>query len=261
MELSHHRQGQGPTLVLIHGIGSQWQVWGPVLDRLAAQRDVIALDLPGFGASPPLPADVIPAIEAQADCVVDFLSELGIERPHVAGNSMGGWIALELARRDAVASCAALSPAGFWNRREAAYARGSLRLAVRGARSLGPVAPKLAATAVGRALLLGQVIARPQRVSPQEAVGALAALAGSSAFDEALDVITARDFSDGAAITVPTTIAWGEKDRLLIPRQAKRAARAIPSARHLTLHGCGHVPTWDDPDQVARVLLEASATG
>ena len=92
-----------------------------------------------------------------------------------------------------------------------------------------------------------------------EAVGALHALAGSSAFDECLEVNTRQQFRGGEEIQVPTTVAWGERDRLLIPRQARRAARAIPGARHVTLRGCGHVPTWDAPDQVARVVLEASA--
>ncbi len=261
MELSHHRRGQGPTLVLVHGIGSQWQVWSPVLDRLAARRDVIAVDLPGFGESAPLPSGVSPTIDAQADALLDFLGGLGVDRPHVCGNSMGGWIALELARRGAVASACALSPAGFWNRREAAYSRASLRLAVKGARSLGSLGPRLAAHAAGRTLLLGQVVAKPWRLTPDDVVGALGALARAPAFDEALSIITAHDFAGGSDIDVPTTIAWGEKDRLLIPRQARRAARALPQARVLTLRGCGHVPTWDDPEQVARVVLEASGDG
>lgn len=259
MLLNYDRRGQGPSLVLVHGIGSQWQVWGPVLDRLAAERDVIALDLPGFGDSPPLPAAATPDIQSLADAVTQFTGELGLERPHVTGNSLGGWIALELARRGAVASATALSPGGFWNPREAAYARTSLKAAVRGARSMDGLAPVLAATAVGRVLLFGQVMARPWRLRPQEAVGALHALAGSSAFDECLEVNTRQQFRGGEEIQVPTTVAWGERDRLLIPRQARRAARAIPGARHVTLRGCGHVPTWDAPDQVARVVLEASA--
>jgi pimeloyl-ACP methyl ester carboxylesterase len=65
-------------------------------------------------------------------------------------------------------------------------------------------------------------------------------------------------FSGGDQIAVPVTVSWGSKDRLLFPRQALRAAREIPSARIVGLLGCGHVPTYDDPEQVARVLLEAA---
>ena len=260
MQLNHDRRGEGPPLVLVHGIGSQWAVWAPVLERLAAERDVISVDLPGFGDSPPLPAGTRPDIGALADAVTAFWQGLGVERPHVGGNSLGGWIALELARRGAVASATALSPAGFWNEREAAYARASLKGAVQGARAMNGLAPVLAATPVGRTLLFAQVMARPWRLSPQEAVGALKALAGSPTFDEALEVNTVGRFSGGQEISVPTTVAWGGRDWLLIPRQARRAARAIPGARNLTLKGCGHVPTWDDPEQVARVLLEGSTT-
>ena len=83
-------------------------------------------------------------------------------------------------------------------------------------------------------------------------------MAGAPWFDEMLDAILSDHFTGGEQIGVPVTIAWGEKDRLLLPRQAPRAARAIPSARAVTLRGCGHAPTYDDPRQVARVLLDGS---
>jgi pimeloyl-ACP methyl ester carboxylesterase len=134
-----------------------------------------------------------------------------------------------------------------------------LKLTVRSARALEPVAPAVAATPIGRTLLFGHVTARPWRISAPEAVGAVRSLAGSQAFDQTLEVLTRGYFSDGSAIQAPTTVAWGQRDRLLLPRQSRRAGRAIPRARILMLEGCGHVPTWDDPEQVARVLLEGSA--
>src|SRR3954452_3173717 len=96
MSLAYVRRGGGPPLVLIHGVGSQWQMWEPVLDRLARERDTIALDLPGFGDSAPLPA--APSLEALARAVSEFLAGLGIEPPHAAGNSLGGGVALEMGR-------------------------------------------------------------------------------------------------------------------------------------------------------------------
>jgi pimeloyl-ACP methyl ester carboxylesterase len=261
VNLNHERRGSGPPLVLIHGIGSQWPAWQPVLDALSAQRDVIALDLPGFGASPPLPAGVTPTVAALADSVMELLEQLDVSRPHAAGNSMGGWIALELARRGVVASATALSPAGFWNRREVAYSRASLRFTARIARALDPVADRLTASAVARTLLFGQVVARPWRIPGPDAASALRALARSPAFDATLTVLTAGHFTGGGEIAVPATIAWGDRDRLLIPRQAHRAARAIPGARLVTLTGCGHVPMSDDPERVVQVLVEGSASG
>jgi pimeloyl-ACP methyl ester carboxylesterase len=77
-------------------------------------------------------------------------------------------------------------------------------------------------------------------------------------FDETLAPIALDRFGDGGQISVPVTIAWGEKDRLLLPRQARHVARLIPGARIVILRGCGHVPMYDDPDRVAQVLLDWS---
>ena len=107
------RRGEGPPLVLMAGIGMAGAAWDPVLDRLARERETWAVDLPGFGRSAWF-ADGAPCgIEALSDSVEAFLGEAGLERPHVAGNSLGGAVALELGRRDVVASVTALSPAGF----------------------------------------------------------------------------------------------------------------------------------------------------
>src|SRR5256885_1279110 len=93
------RQGVGEPLLLIHGIGSSHRCWAPVIAELAAQHDVVAVDLPGFGASAPLPPEVSRTVPSLVDAVERQLDALGLESVHVAGNSMGGWIALELARR------------------------------------------------------------------------------------------------------------------------------------------------------------------
>jgi pimeloyl-ACP methyl ester carboxylesterase len=260
MLLSHHRIGTGPPLVLIHGIGSRWQVWDPVLERLARSREVIAIDLPGFGASPPPPPGTPPGVLSLTRLVGQFLlDELGLERPHVAGNSLGGQIALELAGLGRAASATGLSPAGFWNHREAAFARASLKVTVRAARLAAPWADRVLAVPGARRLAFSQLVARPGRIRPDEAAATIRALGGAWWFDETLEAITAERFVAGGPIDVPVTIAWGQRDRLLLPRQAARAARWIPGARMITLEGCGHVPTYDDPEQVAEVLLAGSS--
>ena len=109
-QLNYERRGAGPPLVLLHGIGHRWQAWEPVLDRLAAKHDVIAVDLPGFGKSAPL--DGPSGIAEIAAALTAFFGQLGLDRPHVAGNSLGGAIALELAAGGHVSSATALSPAG-----------------------------------------------------------------------------------------------------------------------------------------------------
>src|ERR1700761_1548896 len=152
MKLNHRRSGTGEPLLLVHGIGSRWQMWEPVMERLAQDYDVIAVDLPGFGASPMPPPGTPPGIDSQVALVSEFLGQLGVERPHVAGNSMGGLLALEMATRGLARSATALSPAGFASRGEMAYGRVSLWLSVRLARRTVRHADTLFATATGRKL-------------------------------------------------------------------------------------------------------------
>jgi pimeloyl-ACP methyl ester carboxylesterase len=259
--LNLHRGGSGETLVLLHGLGSRWQMWTPVVDELEQRFDVIAPDLPGFGDSP-MPAPGTPA-GAQSLCslLLSALADLGVEPGsfHVAGDSLGGLMSLELARRGAVRSACAFSPAGFANRAETLLAQGSLIVAVRGARWMAPRADRLLARPRARRLLLSTFFARPERIPAAMAAGDMRAMASAPWFDATLPTIERWHFPDGDGITAPVTIAWGDKDRLLLPRQAARAREEIPRARIVMLPGCGHVPTWDDPPLVARVIAETTA--
>ena len=257
MSLAHVRRGSGPPLVLIHGIGSQWQMWRPVLDRVGREREVVAVDLPGFGDSPPLPGR--PTVEALADAVAAFLDGIGLGGAHAAGNSLGGAVALAMARSGAACSACVLSPAGFGNMREGRYARAVLINSHRLAQRLDAYAEVVAGGPVRRTLAFGHLAARPWRIPADEAAGAMRNLARSPGFEATLEAIADHRFG-GHTLDCPVTVAWGEKDRLLIySRQSARARRLLPDARHVTLDGCGHVPTWDDPEQVARVLLKGSS--
>jgi pimeloyl-ACP methyl ester carboxylesterase len=258
MYLNHYRLGSGAPLVLIHGIGSQWQMWRPVLARLAQERDVLAIDLPGFGASAMPPPGTPAGLLSLTNLVAEFLDEQGVERPHAAGNSMGGWISLELAKQGKVASATPLSPAGFHQGAEGTYQRIALKTAVGSARMLASRADGILASPAGRVAMLSLFMAKPSHVSASEAAEATRALAGAQWFDDTLDAFLDDRFSYGERIKVPVTIAWGSRDRLLLPRQAPRARREIPGSRLVMLEGCGHVPTWDDPDLVARVILDGS---
>ncbi|MEU4536634.1 alpha/beta fold hydrolase [Streptosporangium sp. NPDC023825] len=256
MELAFERRGTGSPLVLLHGIGHHWQAWLPVLDRLAAERDVIAVDFPGFGVSPPLPPGTPYTAESLADAIESFLQVLGLRDPHVAGSSLGGYVALELASRGVVRSAAALSPAGFWNRSELAYTRAVLRAIRVSARRLPPGrAAAFAEDPLGRILCAGVLVAHPVRLTPEALLAALQSLGDSSGFDETL--ASFAGLMPPAPPKAPVTIAWGEHDRLLPRRQAIRAAR-WSGQRVKLLRGCGHLPMTDDPELVASVLLEAS---
>jgi pimeloyl-ACP methyl ester carboxylesterase len=242
--------------VLIHGVGSHWQVWNAVLPALERERDVIAVDLPGFGGSPPLPVGVVPDARALAGAVAEFLDGLGVERPVVGGNSLGGWVALELAKLGRARAVVGVSPGGFATRWEAALARTHLFSSWRGAR-MPRISEPLLRRPRGRVLALGGIIGKPKQVPASDAVAATRNLAASPAFEHTLATITRDRFSGGEQVGVPVTLVWGTKDMVLFPWQVRRALRELPRARHVPLPGAGHVPMWDDPDAIVRELLAA----
>ena len=260
MSLAYERHGSGPPLVLLHGVGHRRQAWNAVLGLLAPHRTVIAVDLPGHGESPPLKADGRPPVRVIAEEVIGFFGELGLERPNVAGNSLGGALALLAAAADRAATVTTLSPAGFWvSRRQASYAKAVFASMQLTGAAIRPLLPALARTTAGRAVLGAAIVARPGKMSPEQAEGDALAFLGAR---DAVHAILADSPSFTADIPipvgVPVTIAWGTRDRLLPPSQARVARQRLPRARFVPLPGCGHVPMTDDPGLVARVLLDGS---
>jgi len=258
LTLSYARVGTGEPLLLLHGIGHHRQAWDPVVDILATERDVIAVDLPGFGASEALPDGLRHDLPTMNTALGALCDTLGIDRPHVAGNSLGGLLALELGREKRVRSVTALSPAGFWTPVERRYAFGILTAMRQAARGLPlPVVERLSRSAAGRAVLTSTIYARPGRRSPEAVVAETLALARAEGFAETLRAGIGVQFTDDIP-DLPVTVAWGTRDRLLVRRQGIRAKQIIPGARLVRLPGCGHVPMNDDPALVARVLLDGS---
>src|SRR5262245_12963557 len=238
MELAYERRGSGSPLVLLHGIGHHWQAWLPVLDRLSRHHDVIAVDFPGFGASPSLPPGTPYTPETLGVAVESLWVRLGLEEPHVAGNSLGGYVALDLAARGAVRSAVAFSPAGFWSRAELRYGWAVLKLL----RAAAARAERLQATAAGRALYesgLRVLVAHPERMPEDELRLGTEALREAVGFDDMLAAFAWMPPPQPPK--VPIAIAWGDRDLLLPRRQAVRAGR-WSQQRVTLLRGCGHVP-------------------
>jgi pimeloyl-ACP methyl ester carboxylesterase len=255
LSINYHREGDGQPLVLLHGVGHHWQAWEPVIERLSDAFDVIACDSPGFGRSSQLSPGIEPTIPAYADAFEWFFAELGLERPHVAGNSMGGAVALELARRRAVRSVSAFSPAGFWTPAELRFCQISLRAPTRVPTAARPAVEALARTRRGRVALFSQTFGYPARMPPEEAVATLRDAWAAPALAGALDALRHYRFGAPEQLrSTPVTIAWGRRDKLLPYRtQAPRARALMPWATHVTL-GAGHVPFYDDPAAVAEVV-------
>jgi pimeloyl-ACP methyl ester carboxylesterase len=246
--LHYVRRGSGEPLVLIHPLGAELVVWEPVMERLARERDVIAVDLPGFGRSPGL--DRTPTPRMLADAVGGLMDDLGLSRAHVAGNSLGGWVALELAKAGRALSVIGLCTAGLWSRPIGPRRGRDVRAM---GRKLMPVLPTLLRSSAGRQLVLRASVAHPERVPPEAAARLVRSYVTSSGYESASVAMRAEVFSDFEDVRVPVTLAWGELDKLV-----RRPRETVPDWRTIVLQGCGHIPTWDDPSQVARALLMAS---
>ncbi|WP_424214934.1 alpha/beta fold hydrolase [Streptomyces sp. BI20] len=252
------RVGSGTPLLLLHGIGHHLAAWRPVTSLLAADHDVIAVDLPGFGASDPLPEGVPHDLASVVPVLGALCAALGVERPHVAGNSLGGLLALEMGRVGLARSVTALSPAGFWTEPERLRVFLVLLAMRGGARALpDAAAARLVRTAAGRAALTGAIYARPGRRSPEAVLAETRALRGAPGFASTLAAGRTVRFTDDVP-DVPVTVAWGDRDLLLPPRQGVRAKRILPGARLVRLPGAGHVPMNDDPALVARVVRDTT---
>ncbi|MGI8946350.1 MAG: alpha/beta fold hydrolase [Thermoleophilaceae bacterium] len=246
LTLAHERSGTGTPLVLVHPLGADRVAWEPVLAPLAAEHDVIAVDMPGFGGSEPLAAEVRATPAAIAETIVATLDSLGLGQAHVAGISLGGWVALELGKTGRTLSVTAFNPAGFWRRPlgpRSEVARST-------ARRLLPLARPLLATSVGRRIALSGTVAHPERVPAAAASRLVRAYALARGFDRANAEMRRTLFEGFGDIPVPVTLAWSDRDRLV-----GRPDEDPPGARMVSLTDCGHVPTWDAPDQVVATIL------
>jgi pimeloyl-ACP methyl ester carboxylesterase len=244
-QLALTRSGSGEPLVLVHPLGGDRHVWDPVIPDLSADHDCIAVDMPGFGDSPQLPDDVPATAAAIAASVIDTLDALGIESAHVAGISLGGWVALELGKTGRARSVTAICTAGLWQR-----PLGPRRNAARDiARTLLPVLPLAVRSRRLRTLAFRGTMTDPTQITATDALQRIRAYANGPGFDSANAEMRAAVFTGFDEIPAPVTLAWGEHDRLVRPPSNPPAV-----ARSVLLTGCGHVPTWDDPTQVAALI-------
>ena len=245
--------GGREPLLLIHGLGGSARVWDPVLPLLAGEREVLVLEMPGFGAAAPLPDEVEPTAANLAAALHATCEERGVERPHVAGNSLGGWVGLEMGRAGWAASVTALSPAGLWRAPLGPRAKDARGLA----RRLRPLVAAALLLPPLRRRMLSTFAADPERVPAAAGRELVLGWIDSDGYDGANRAMRTHIFDPaGYPADVPVTIAWAEHDRLVGPPKPERRPAG---ARFLVLPGVGHTPMWDDPELVAATLLEGSA--
>jgi pimeloyl-ACP methyl ester carboxylesterase len=248
------RSGSGEPLVLLHGVTNGERVWHPVVPLLGEHHDVIvpvALAHHGGRKVTKRPVDHLDVL----DDAERTLDELGLEAPHLAGNSMGGWVAIDLARRGRAKSVCALSPAGLWDSDEARTR--VLRFLVRNVRDTRrarPVLGQLSRSKGFRRWALRKGVAYGDRVSRADFIALVdEALGGECVEDIALLKAELEPLDPPPC---PITIAWAEHDRVFPSDPYMRRAREmVPGAKFVVLDDVGHVPMLDDPRLVAETIL------
>lgn len=263
MQINYIRRGHGTPLLLVHGLGSSWRTWQTVIEILARERSVIAIDLPGFGKSPPLAE--APSIDGLADALTVFLTEHDLIGVDAVGSSMGARLVLELARRgNVVGTVVSLDPGGFWLGWQRYSFHASVWTFSRMLRMLQPSLPRLAYTDWTRAALMWALSAQPRRLAPALVLGEISGYTGAATFEPLLAQLAHGAPQRGAPAGSLTrnkrmVIGWGRNDRLCYPRQARRALQLFPDATLHWFERCGHFPHWDAPEETARLILDTTA--
>jgi pimeloyl-ACP methyl ester carboxylesterase len=256
-----HRAGTGTPLLLLHGVGAIWRSWSPVLPYLEPHHDVIVPTLAGHGGGPPLDPDVAPSVHALADGIEDDLDRLGLQKVHIAGNSLGGWVGIELARRGRALSLVLFSPAGAWRSQRSIEARAAaIRLSVGGLGRYASRADAIAANALLHWSLLAGQVAHPSRVPPEELAAFIRAGALAPVVAPLLRGLPLRQVQPlPIARDYPVRLVWADRDRVL-PFAGFGAAmlERIPGAELIRLRDVGHVPMSDDPARVAELILQVT---
>lgn len=245
-------------LILLHGVTNSSSIWGDVIPLLSEDFDVIAPTARGHrgGVEPQGPVTVAQLV----DDVERLLDDSGLGRVHIAGNSLGGWVALELARRGRALSVCALSPAGFWT--AGASDETHATNAIRNSRSLAklarPILPIILRSSGLRRRLLRDVAVNGDQVTADAARNIVEDLIHCVAAPDLLgspEVL--RGFDD---VPCPITLAWSGEDKIFPPHvNGAIARRLIPGATYFELPDVGHLPMLDDSQLVATVIRGATA--
>lgn len=259
MTLAATRTGTGPPLLMLHGVGSARPDWASLLPHLTPDFDVLAVDLPGHGASAPVPGR--PTIGALTDAVEAELDARGLGAVHVYGNSLGGRIALELARRGRARSVVAVAPSGTSVLPERLYQLTGMAVARLAVRALRPALPVLARSRVPRTVLMAGLRAQPWKASEDELLALPAGFGSSPDFWRQLLWALLLDVPLGVReIRCPVTLAQGLFDPVA-PMQTPRFAALVEGSTLALLPWSGHAPHSDQPALLARLVRETAAAG
>jgi pimeloyl-ACP methyl ester carboxylesterase len=252
-----YRAGSGPPLLLIHGFMDSWRSWALVLGALQRRHDVLAVTLPGHAGGPPLPEPVTES--AMVDALETAMDDAGFELADVAGNSLGGYLALKLAQRGRARTVTALAPAGGWAARDVSYRDTfSLQLELqRQAAAIAPQAEALLASPAGRRAATQYTCVHFSHIPAQLLAHQMRGVAACSGARALIEHARVAGWSlDPVAIACPVRIVWGTEDRLLPwPSAAARYREWLPHADWVILDDVGHCPQLDVPVQAAELIV------
>jgi pimeloyl-ACP methyl ester carboxylesterase len=258
MKLAIERYGSGEPLVLIHGMGSAATAWKPLIPKLTDKFEVITIDLPGHGKTPldeSRPMDP----ESLAKLVVQNLIELEIERFHLVGNSLGGWVSLEIAAiyPDRVITLTGLAPAGLWLAPFTSRYPGELAVRLM-AKGLEKVAPTTLNYRWAKKIGFETVSPRWQELSYEICLDAVTAMAESEGYFPVWDGMLKKRFEKDVSAEIPITIIFGDTDHTLPAKTCQERSLAPHHAKWIILPETGHAPMWDSTEEVLAEILETS---
>jgi pimeloyl-ACP methyl ester carboxylesterase len=259
VDVGPHDTDQEPA-VLVHGLGGQWQNWLENIPRLAQDRRVVAMDLPGFGLTPEPPEDVEVTISQYGRWVNELCDRLGMGQIELVGNSMGGYIAAEVAiqfpervKRLVLVSAAGISSAEVLQAPILTVGRIAAALASNSVTRYR----YLAARPITRHLSLALVARHPRLLKPDLAYEGFFKGGGKPGFDDALRASLDYDFRDRLDdVKVPTLIVWGERDSIIPTRDADEFERLIDDSRKVVMKDCGHIPMAERPQAFNDALVD-----
>ena len=259
MKLAYEITGSGEPLVLLHGMGSSSNSWKIIRPTLQEKFQVITFDLPGHGNTafdPDQPMDPY----SLALLIKDQLDELGIERAHFAGNSLGGWIALEIAAAfpERTKSVIGLAPAGLWlvPTTHRSILGASSRFM---AQYTYKYADQLMKQEWARKLGFVEVSPRWRELPHETIVDAVVAYGSSEGYFPAWDGMLKRRFDKPISSEIPVTIIFGDTDKTLPAQTSQERTLAPAHARWVTLSQSGHAPMWDSPQEcIAEIIYTAA---
>ncbi len=247
-------------MLCLHGFMDTWRTWELVLSKLERQHDVLALTLPGHAGGPQLEGR---GMDAFIDAVERALDAAGFELADMVGNSLGGYVAFQLAARGRAASVVAFAPAGGWAAEDMSYldllqAQRELQIL---AKATAPRAESWLATPEARRRATRLITSNFEHIPRELLAHQMLGVAGCQAAGELIETGSGENWTLPAEkITCPVRIVWGTADKLLPwPQAAARYRAGLPHADWVLLDGIGHCPQLDVPLEAAQLILGFTA--